>query len=107
MEIDGIRVQPVLARLDFYGLDFKDFAQQAARRKVSAVSARVGVILSYNTIGPPGHVKVSWDKFNWQVYGIRSTVFAYDQTLVAELFNLTPDAQRFLHFRRDCRSRRR
>ena len=40
--IDGVAVQPVLQRLDFYGLDFRDFAQRAPRQKVSVYQARPG-----------------------------------------------------------------
>ena len=29
VEIDGVEASPVVERCDFYGLDFKDFAQQA------------------------------------------------------------------------------
>ncbi|MCH7729292.1 MAG: hypothetical protein IH991_22860, partial [Planctomycetes bacterium] len=62
--IDGIKVTPVVQRCDFYGLDFKDFAMLAERRKVSIVNARVGIILSYSTKTAPSTVKVKWDRFN-------------------------------------------
>lgn len=80
VEIDGVAVRPVVDRIDFYGLDLKDFAQRAEPRRVHVASARVGVILVYGTKGPPQHVKATWEKFNWQVWELRSTVLAYDQT---------------------------
>ena len=79
VEIDGIRVKPVLTRLDFYGLDFRDFAQMAPRRRLAAANARIGVILSYATKGTPSRVKITWDRFNWQVYEVRSSIFAYEE----------------------------
>ena len=90
VEIDGIRVKPVLARLDFYGVDFKDFARQTARRRVSTVNARVGVVLSYSTKGPPDHVKITWDSFNWALCSLRSVVFAYEDTSKVELYTARP-----------------
>jgi len=90
VEIDGIRVKPILARLDFYGVDFKDFAKQAARRRVSTVNARVGVVLSYSTKGPPDHVKIAWDNFNWALCSLRSVVFAHEDTFNVELYTARP-----------------
>jgi hypothetical protein len=81
IEIDGIAVKPALARLDFYGLDFRDFARRSEPRRVSAMTARVGVILSCGTKGAPGHVRVSWDMFNSQVYEVRAAVYAYEKSL--------------------------
>jgi hypothetical protein len=74
--IDGLEVRPVVQRLDFYGVDFKDFAVTAEPRRVSAWSARVGVILSYSTKGLPDQVAVTWDLFNPRVLSARAAVFA-------------------------------
>ncbi|HJN08266.1 MAG TPA: hypothetical protein QF564_06210 [Pirellulaceae bacterium] len=79
IEIDGVVVKPNVDRIDFYGLDFKDFAVQAERRKVSMANARVGVILSYSTKGSPGTVKLTWDRFNRHVWSTNVIVFAYDE----------------------------
>ena len=81
IEIDGIRVKPTLARLDFYGLEFRDFARRSEPRRLSAMTARIGVILSCSTKGAPGHVKVTWDMFNSQVYEVRAAVYAYEKSL--------------------------
>ena len=80
VKIDGIVVKPKVERIDFYGLDFKDFAQKADRRRVSLSNARVGIILSYSTKSPPHSVELSWDMFNKYVWGAQTIVFAYDQT---------------------------
>jgi len=80
IKIDGIVVKPTVQRLDFYGLDFKDFAQKADRKRVSVSNARVGIILSYSTKSPPQSVELTWDMFNKYVWGAQTVVFAYDQT---------------------------
>ena len=81
VEIDGVPVQPVVQRIDFYGLDFKDFAQRAERRRVPMFSARVGVILSYSTKGTPSHVQVTWDRFNRFIWTVNMIVYAFEDTL--------------------------
>ena len=80
LEIDGVRVQPVVPRIDFYGLDFKDFAQRAEPRRVPLSSARVGVILSYSTKGTPSRVQLTWDRFNRFVWTVNMIVYAFDET---------------------------
>ena len=80
IKIDGIVVKPTVDRVDFYGLDFKDFAQKADRRRVSLSNARVGIILRYSTKSPPKSVELTWDMFNKYVWGAQTVVFAYDQT---------------------------
>lgn len=80
IEIDGTRAEPVVSRCDFYGLDFKDFARQAPRKKVSLSSARVGIILTYPTKTPPKTVKLTWNRFNNYVWAVNLVVFADDKT---------------------------
>ncbi len=79
IEVDGIEVQPVVERCDFYGLDFRDFARQAPRKRVPMVSARVGVILSYATAGAPRSVTLTWNRFNSFVWAVDTVVFAYEK----------------------------
>ena len=76
--IDNVQVAPVFDRIDFYGLDLKDFAMQAERRKVSMVNGRVGIIMSYSTKGMPRDVKLTWDKFNDNLKTVDSIVFAFE-----------------------------
>jgi len=79
VEVDGARLQPVVQRCDFYGLDFRDFAQQAPRKRVPMVSARVGIILSYKSTDPPRTVKLTWNRFNDFVWTVNTVIFAYDE----------------------------
>lgn len=80
VKIDGIAVVPSVERIDFYGLDFKDFAQRADKKRVSMASARVGVILAYSTKGTPSTVELTWDLFNKFLWGAETVIFAFDKT---------------------------
>jgi hypothetical protein len=77
--IDGIPVQPTVDRVDFYGLDLRDFAVQAERRKISMANGRIGVILSYGAKTPPSTVNVTWNLFNEAIKTVDSIIFAYDK----------------------------
>jgi hypothetical protein len=79
MTIDGVVVKPRLDRLDFYGIDFKDFAMRAEPRRLSAWTARVGAILIYSSKGAPGHVELKWTLFNNEMLSARAVIFAYDK----------------------------
>jgi len=79
LKIDGVAVKPTLERLDFYGVDFKDFAMRAEARRLSAWTARVGAILTYSTKGAPGHVEFRWTLFNNEMLAARAVIFAYDK----------------------------
>jgi hypothetical protein len=79
VKIDGAGVKPELDRLDFFGVDFTDFALRPAPHRLSAWTARVGVILSYATKGAPQHVELKWTLFNSEMLVARAIIFAYDQ----------------------------
>jgi hypothetical protein len=74
--IDGLEVSPLVPRLDFYGVDFKDFAMAAEPSRLSAWTARVGAILTYSTKGMPRQVDITWDLFNERVLGARAALVA-------------------------------
>jgi len=76
--INGARVMPEFSRIDFYGLDLRDFAAQAAEQKVSLASGRVGIILRYQT--PDDAVRdatVTWEKYYSTMNKIQSVVISY------------------------------
>jgi hypothetical protein len=79
LKIDGLVVKPKLARLDFYGVDFTDFALRAAPRRLSAWTARLGAILTYSTKGAPGHVDLKWTLFNNEMLAAKAAIFACDK----------------------------
>lgn len=89
--IDSVEVKPVFDRVDFYGLDLRDFAVQAEQRKVSMASGRVGIIMSYSTKGPPTTVEVGWDKFNPFIRSVDAVVFAYEKIEKTQFSMFLPD----------------
>ena len=88
IEINGVVVPPRVQRCDFYGLDFKDFAQQAPSRRVPLVSARVGIILAYPVATPLQDVKLTWNRFNDFVWTVNTVVFAHESTTKTTLSRL-------------------
>lgn len=73
--INGEDVITEFSRIDFYGLSLKDFARQAAARRVSFASGRVGIILRYlPTSDFVTDVELSWDTFQSSMRKIRSVV---------------------------------
>lgn len=78
--IDGVVVAPKVDRVDFFGLDFKDFAKSAEPRRLSMFTARVGVILRYSTKGPTTSVDVTWNMFNKFLFASQTIVYAPDKT---------------------------
>lgn len=85
--IDGIAVQPALARLQFFGLDINDFARDTAPRRLNAYQARIGVILSYATRGAPTQVQMTWDTFHAFAPFLRSVVYIHDGEPQLHLFH--------------------
>lgn len=79
VKIDGIEVRPKLDRIDFYGLDLRDFAVQAERKKISMANGRVGIILSYSAKTPPSRVEVNWRLFNDAIKTVDAIIFPYNE----------------------------
>ncbi|MEM7475548.1 MAG: hypothetical protein AAF483_11210, partial [Planctomycetota bacterium] len=71
--------KPTVDRCDFFGLNFKDFAKQAERKRVSLASARVGIILSYKTESTPNNLGLTWNRFNNYIWTINMVIFAFDE----------------------------
>lgn len=91
VKIDGVVVQPVFDRIDFHGLDVRDFVTNAPRRKISMYNGRVGVIMKYSTKGPPQQVDVHWEIFNEVVKTVDTRVIAYDQAELTEFSKFLVD----------------
>ena len=86
VEIDGIPVNPVLQRLQFFGLDIQDFAQNAEPRRISAYQARLGIILSYPAKAPPNRVNLTWEVFQESAPFLRSIVYDRNANPTEEFF---------------------
>jgi hypothetical protein len=86
VEIDGIPVKPVLQRLQFFGLDINDFAQNAKPRRISAYQARLGIILGYPAKAPPNRVRMTWETFHESAPFLRSVIYDRDLNPTEEFF---------------------
>ena len=86
VEIDGVPVKPILQRLQFFGLDIRDFAENAEPRRVSAYQARLGIILAYPTKAPPNRVRLTWDSFHEAAPFLRSVVYDHKKDPTEEFF---------------------
>lgn len=76
--INGETIPPEFTRIDFYGLDLKDFARQAEQRRVSLANGRVGIIMTYRpATGGVQDVSMTWDKFHASLRKIQSVVFPW------------------------------
>ena len=76
--VDGEPREAAVQRCDFFGLDFKDFAQNAKPESVPLSSARVGLILSYPLTASPDTLQLTWDRFNQSLWAVTMVVFAGD-----------------------------
>ena len=85
IEIDGVEIAGNVTRLNFYGVDFTDFAREAPKKRVPMSSARVGIILSYPSTTPPQSVKLTWNRFSEFLQRVNLAVIADDETLSATL----------------------
>ena len=79
IEVNGVRPVPVVERCDFYGVNFRDFAQVTDRKPVAMSSARVGIILSYPVASPPRNLRLTWDRFHKSLWAVNMIVFAEDK----------------------------
>ena len=86
VEIDGLPVKPILQRLQFFGLDISDFAQNAEPHRVSAYQARLGIILKYPAKAPPNRVRLTWDSFHEAAPFLRSVVYDHEKDPTEEFF---------------------
>ena len=92
--IDGVKVPAHVDRVDFYGLDFRDFAQRAEKKRVVIHNARAGIILSYGAKTPPTKVSVTWDTFNDFTPLLNSVVYEFRKPGYRHFF--TPAEPTFL-----------
>jgi len=77
--INGEEIAPRLSRLDFYGLDFKDFARRPTPKDLSIYHARMGIILTFPSAELLNEVVLKWEKYTKRVPFIRADVFVDDE----------------------------
>ncbi|MCA9035695.1 MAG: hypothetical protein KDA91_11225 [Planctomycetaceae bacterium] len=80
--INGLHVNPEFTRIDLLGLDQKDMAANAEKRRTSLANGRVGIILTYH---PSDRfvraATVEWTRFHSTMRKVESVVIAGDKTL--------------------------
>ncbi len=94
VKIDGLSVPAKVDRVDYYGLNFRDFAQRAPKQRVSTHSARAGIILYYPTKQAPQSVALTWDIFNQHTPLLNTVVYDHRNTGYRHFFTpAEPDFQ--------------
>lgn len=80
--INGQPVSPEFTRIDFYGLDLKDFARQAEERRVSLANGRIGMILTYRPQSDyVREVSLTWNRFHASLRKIQSVVLPWSDQI--------------------------
>lgn len=80
--INGQPVKPEFTRIDFYGLDLKDFARQAEQRRVSLANGRIGIILTYRPEADyVQNVSLTWNRFHASLRKIQSVVLPWSDEI--------------------------
>ena len=81
IQIGGTQITPKLETCQFFGLEFKDFAQTPGQSKdVSLATGRVGVILSYSSPDIVRTVNMTWNRFSDSWWSVRVALIAGDKT---------------------------
>jgi hypothetical protein len=82
LKINGQQVAPRFDRIDFGGLDIRDFAMQREPRRISVANGRVGVIMSWPTRQLPDSVEATWTRFNEKfLRDVDVVAFTPDETI--------------------------
>lgn len=80
--INGRMVPPEFTRIDFYGLDLKDFARQAEAREVSLANGRAGIIMTYRPKSAGiQKVTLAWDAFSSALRKVEGVAFTGEKGL--------------------------
>lgn len=75
-------VLPEFTRIDFYGLDLKDFARQAEAREVSLANGRAGIIMTYRPKSDDiKSVTLAWDAFSSALRKVEAVAFTGEKGL--------------------------
>jgi hypothetical protein len=89
---DGRRIHPTLQRLDFHGLEHLDFGERPAPRQLSALTARVAVVLHYHiSPGTGGAAEMRWDLFNEQVFKADALVIEGNACMTHSFSTYSPE----------------
>jgi hypothetical protein len=85
--VNGRVVQPRFDRIDFGGLDVRDFGRVRQRKRISLANGRVGVIMSYPTRNIPDEVTVTWNKFSKMLKDVDVVLIGPDDKVEKKQFS--------------------
>lgn len=80
-------VAPELDRLQFFGVDMRDFASLAPARDINVYQGRIGFILQYPLKGDGGELEVRWNLMDESAVAMQTVAFVDGQA--AESFRFT------------------
>lgn len=86
VSVNGSSIKPVVTRVNFFGLDIRDFAMNAEPRRVSVAQARVGVMLSYPSKTVPTTVSAKWETFSKYAPFLKSVIYEFDDPPTEHFF---------------------
>ena len=84
--VNGNRVVPLLDRIQFFGVDIRDFAASSPAREINVYQARIGVMLRYEIGEAPTNVEVPWKIYGENALAMQSTAIVYDENPVRVRF---------------------
>jgi len=84
--INGNRIMPKLDRIQFFGVDIRDFAASAPAREVNVYQARIGAMLRYEIGEAPTSVEVPWKIYGKNALAMQSTAIVNDEKPVRVRF---------------------
>ena len=79
IKLNKNKVVGKIGSVDFYGLDYRDFATAAKKQKRSLVTARVGIIINYESVAPIENGSIHWGIFSPSIYNVGSTISYLDK----------------------------
>ncbi|MBA62300.1 MAG: hypothetical protein CMJ76_08025 [Planctomycetaceae bacterium] len=87
VQINGESIEPDLVRVNFFGLDIRDFALNKPPQRINIYQARIGIIVSY----PARQQLLETMTMRWQSYNkyapmLRSTVFVQGEKPFGHFF---------------------
>lgn len=78
--INGKWIRPRLDRLQFFGVDIRDFAIAAPSKDVNVYQARLGVMMRYEVGETPKNVAVPWKIYGKNASAVQSIAMVNDET---------------------------
>lgn len=77
--VNGERVDPVLDRVQFFGVSATDLASLVPARDHSVYQCRVGLILRYDSVAPVREIDLPWTIFGENAQAVVSTILVDDE----------------------------